>query len=102
MKIFAKEINGKVWGLFLNFESATQKNVKGFGKNYFETVYPKSGFAFNNFKTDGIGWDDMGHYRFQNIWRVFTLRFKGFGFYKSISLKLANETTRPNYISKNN
>ena len=33
MKIFAKEINGKVWGLFLNLETVKQKDVKGFEPN---------------------------------------------------------------------
>lgn len=101
MKIFAKEINGKVWGLFLNIESAKQKEVKGFGVNYFNEVYPKTSVVFNNYKTHGVGWDSNGHYRYQNIWRELGFRFKGFGIYKSIILKLANETSKPSYISQN-
>jgi hypothetical protein len=99
MKIFAKEINGKVWGLFLNLETVKQKDVKGFGKNYFKDNYPKTGLALNNFKTSGIGWDINGHYRYENIWRVFTIRFRGFGFYKSISFKIANEISKPIYFT---
>ena len=98
MKIFAKQINGKVWGLFLNFESVKEKDVKGFGQNYFNECYPKTGLSINNYKTNGIGWDDKGHYQYYNIWRVLTLRFKGFGIYRSITFKLANETSKPAYL----
>lgn len=101
MKIIAKEINGKVWGFFINFASVKEKDVKGFGKNYFKENYPKTGLAFNNYKTDGIGWDNKGHYSYENIWRVLTFRFRGFGFYKSISFKIANEISKPHYISNN-
>lgn len=99
MKIFAKEINGKVWGLFINFKSVKEKDVKVFGENYFYENYPKSGLSFNNYKTRGIGWDMNGHYRFQNIWRVLILRFRGFKVYKSISIKIANEISKPIYFT---
>lgn len=101
MKIFAKEVNGKVWGLFLNIETVKQKEVKGFGVKYFDEVFPNTGVVFNNYETSGIGWDDKGHYKYQNIWRELAFRFKGFGIYKSIIFKLANETIKPTYISQN-
>lgn len=99
MKIFAKEINGKVWGLFLNFESAKQKDLDQFGLNYFNEVFPKSGIALNSYKTNGIDWNEKGHYRYENIWRVLAFRFKGFGFYKSIIFKIAYETSKPSYLN---
>lgn len=67
MKIFAKQINGKVWGLFLNFESVKEKDVKGFGKNYFDECYPKTGASINNYKTNGIGCDYKGHYQYAKL-----------------------------------
>lgn len=100
MKIIAKEINGKVWGLFINLKSAKQKDVQGFGNNYFKDNYPRTGCSLNNYETDGFGWDDKGHYRFKNIWRVLTFRFRGFGLYRSISFKVANETSKPYYYNK--
>tara|TARA_R100001163_G_C4992350_1_gene144477 strand:+ start:323 stop:622 length:300 start_codon:yes stop_codon:yes gene_type:complete len=99
MKIFAKEINGKVWGLFINCQSAKEKDYKGFGENYFDECFSKTGLSINNYKTSGIGWDTNGHYRFENIWRVLTLRFRGFKVYKSISIKIANEICKPIYFT---
>ena len=72
-----------------------------FGVNYFNEAYPSSGVVFNNYETSGIGWDDKGHYKYQNIWRELAFRFKGLGIYKSIIFKLANETVKPTYISQN-
>lgn len=99
MKLFAKEINGRAWGLFLHVETIREESVRGFGATYFGECYPSTGIVCNSYQTDGLDWDSEGHYRYVNTWRQFGFRFKGLGIYKAVILKLANETKKPIYIS---
>ena len=83
-KIYVSEKKGKVWGLFFRYQTETEKNVRGFGKNYC--------------KTSGRAWNEKGHYLYENKWRHIGFRFRGFGFYKSFEFLIANETKKPSYL----
>lgn len=97
-KIYVSEKKGKVWGLFFRYQTETEKNVRGFGKNYFKEVYPKTSYILGSRKTSGRAWNEKGHYLYENKWRHIGFRFRGFGLYKSFEFLIANETKKPSYL----